>query len=1353
MLTQVRSRLGAFLVLAGLSSVSLAQTPVFINEIHYDNVGTDTGEAIEIAGPAGTDLTGWSLVLYNGSNNQPYTTSALSGTLADAGSGYGFAVVTYPSNGIQNGDPDGVALVNSAGAVIQFLSYDGTMTAATGPAQGLTSIDIGVGESNATTTGFSLQLTGSGSSYEDFTWADAQANTFGAVNAGQTFGGGPVGPADPVINEFSASTTGTDVEYIEILGDPNADYSDLTVLEIEGDTPAQGTIDGIFPLGTTDANGYFLLNLPANELENGTLTLLLVRNFADTLGADLDADNDGVLDVTPWTDLVDGIAVNDGGAGDQTYAVTLNVGYDGLSFAPGGASRLPNGTDTDQTSDWTRNDFDLAGIDGYEGSPVPGEAYNTPGAPNQAVAAPLPAIVINELDVDQDGTDAAEFIELYDGGVGNTALNGLVLVLFNGNGDEAYGAIALDGYTTDAEGYFVVGSANVANVDLVAFTTNGLQNGADAVALYQGDAAAITTVTTDGLIDAVVYGTSDADDEGLLALLNAGQPQADENANGQAISESLQRLPNGSGGQRNTDTFGAAAPTPGTENGGDGGPVEPQPGLITIAEARNAADDAVVTIQGILTVADEFGGPAYIQDSTGGIAVFDAALHGGTYQIGDEVKLTGALDTYNGLREVVSVTHDSLVSTGNSVTPAAITVAQLAAYEGQLVTLQNVSFPNPGDLFWPNSNFVITDATGSGELRIDADVEGIAGKAQPETCEVTGVIGQFNGTPQLLPRLAGDLPCAEDFVPPTGDTDLPLAQTLDVVTWNVEWFGSPSQGPTNETLQADNVKRVLDSLDADVYALEEISDSALLQQVVDQLPGYALAIQTGYVSYPPNEPRESQKLAFIYKTETVSPVRTQPLLDWQHPYYNGGDDSYLTDYPADDRTRFFASGRLPFLMVADVTIDGSTERIYFVGLHARANGSDAQLTYDMRKYDVERLKAVLDTLGGGTANVMLLGDYNDDVDETVANISSTVTSYAAYVQDDSLNPGADGNYYAVLTSSLSDAGFRTYVSYENVIDHITVTDELTDNYIANSATVHYEVFAGNSVIPNYASTTSDHMPVSVRLVLEKAPALTLGSCVYTVEDFPGAATITALDSVTYWDFFQRRGSYTVGVATGVRTDGQAGAWEIHNDCSIKPLRKSGSKQNTSLLPDVLGAKRKDGWHYEPYAISDDGEYILANAINTDGYTIGRWRGVAPGATLPVKFRIGGPLLGRVFILLGTVDCDDLAMEWTDGRYLLTGCDASEEVPTRVIASVPVQTAQTHLYPNPARQSITVQFAESLQSNATLRVVDALGRLYAERTVEAGQVEYQEQLSNLPSGIYFMQVQTAEGVQNLRFVKQ
>jgi TRAP-type uncharacterized transport system substrate-binding protein len=103
----------ALMVLLGVRQISLAQTTVFINEIHYDNSGTDSGEAIEIAGPAGTDLTGWSIVLYNGSNGSSYNTATLSSTIPDQSNGYGTIVVNYPTNGIQNGAPDGIALVGA----------------------------------------------------------------------------------------------------------------------------------------------------------------------------------------------------------------------------------------------------------------------------------------------------------------------------------------------------------------------------------------------------------------------------------------------------------------------------------------------------------------------------------------------------------------------------------------------------------------------------------------------------------------------------------------------------------------------------------------------------------------------------------------------------------------------------------------------------------------------------------------------------------------------------------------------------------------------------------------------------------------------------------------------------------------------------------------------------------------------------------------------------------------------------------------------------------------------------------------------------------------------------------------
>lgn len=167
------------------SGLAQAGPVVFINEFHYDNAGTDSGEFVEIAGPAGTDLSTYSIVLYNGSGGIVYRTDALAGAIADQQNGFGTVSISYPSNGIQNGAPDGIALV-SAGVVIQFLSYEGAFTAADGPASGMTSLDIGVFQSGLD-SGTSLQLQGTGSEYGDFVWAGGMATTKDLVNVGQAF--------------------------------------------------------------------------------------------------------------------------------------------------------------------------------------------------------------------------------------------------------------------------------------------------------------------------------------------------------------------------------------------------------------------------------------------------------------------------------------------------------------------------------------------------------------------------------------------------------------------------------------------------------------------------------------------------------------------------------------------------------------------------------------------------------------------------------------------------------------------------------------------------------------------------------------------------------------------------------------------------------------------------------------------------------------------------------------------------------------------------------------------------------------------------------------------------------------
>ncbi|MDQ3473189.1 MAG: Ig-like domain-containing protein, partial [Acidobacteriota bacterium] len=188
------------------ANVAGTSSTIFINEILYDITGTDAGEFVEVAGPAGTNLTGWSIVLYNGSNGLAYDTDSLPTPIPSQQGGYGTVSISYASNGIQNGAPDGIALVNN-GTLVQFLCYEGTFAATDGPANGQTCTSIGVFQDGNNGAGTSLQLQGTGDNYGDFTWnATSIAHTQNLPNTGQTFSGGPPVDIAPTVS----STVPTD---------------------------------------------------------------------------------------------------------------------------------------------------------------------------------------------------------------------------------------------------------------------------------------------------------------------------------------------------------------------------------------------------------------------------------------------------------------------------------------------------------------------------------------------------------------------------------------------------------------------------------------------------------------------------------------------------------------------------------------------------------------------------------------------------------------------------------------------------------------------------------------------------------------------------------------------------------------------------------------------------------------------------------------------------------------------------------------------------------------------------------------------------------------------------------------
>ncbi|MAZ28566.1 MAG: endonuclease I [Cytophagaceae bacterium] len=175
-------------------------------------------------------------------------------------------------------------------------------------------------------------------------------------------------------------------------------------------------------------------------------------------------------------------------------------------------------------------------------------------------------IVINELDCDSQGVDDMEFIELKTD-TPHMALDGYVVVFFNGSnsgGDSSYFTVSLDGYTSDINGILLIGSTTVSPVPQLIISANTIQNGADAVAVYAGsyhDFPEGTLATTDNLIDALVYDTSDADDTGLMNLLGVNE-QVNENENGKKDTESIQRNSDG--------TYTVKAPTPRRTNDGSG---------------------------------------------------------------------------------------------------------------------------------------------------------------------------------------------------------------------------------------------------------------------------------------------------------------------------------------------------------------------------------------------------------------------------------------------------------------------------------------------------------------------------------------------------------------------------------------------------------------------------------------------------------------------------------------------------------------------------------------------------------------------------------------------------------------
>ncbi|MFT5675249.1 MAG: hypothetical protein ACI808_001179, partial [Paraglaciecola sp.] len=906
-------------VLLALLSAPVAQATTFINEIHYDNDGSDVGEAIEIVGTEGTDLAGMSLVLYNGNGGTVYNTTALSGVLTNQQGHFG--TLTFNISGIQNGSPDGMALVDSMGTVIQFLSYEGELIATDGPAIGLTSTDIGVVEESSTLVGDSLQLIGTGDFAEDFTWAAASASTFGAVNTDQILGDGsdgdggdpggdPGGSLDSVfINEIHYDNDGTDAgEAIEVAGFADTDLSGLSLVLYNGNG---GTVYNTIALSgmlPSQQEGFGTLSFAIGGIQNGSPDGVALVNAEGVVKQFLSYEGE--------------ITASDGPAVGMTSS---DIGVEEASTTLLGFSLQLGGTGSSYSDfvweDVASNTFD---------------DVNT----NQTFVAPLP--FINEIHYDNDGTDADEGVEL--AGAASLDLAGYSIVLYNGNGGTEYDTVALSGVLPSQQDGF----------GTLSFAISGMQNGSpDGLALVDPDGMVVQFLSYEGEITG-----TDGPATGLLST-DIGVSESSSTT----IGFSLQL-----GGQgtrysdftwedaasdtfaevNNNQTFGA-----GGGDGGGGDPPEPLTcdfgfTLISAIQGNGIVSPLVgqsVEVQAVVTAVYPTLEAFFVQEeavdndadpsTSEGVLVFNP---GSTYVypvLGDVVALRGDVSEFFDKTQI-TLSEEVLNCGADNVAATAMTMPfdsadGLESVEGMLVSFaQDLVVTNTFELarfgqfelssqlrFIPTNQFlpgspeaidlaafnardVIQISDTATEQNVDIIVYPTGGLSADNTLRLNDAVSALVG---VMDFSFGDYQIIPTMQPIFTATNLRTAEpelesgNLTVASFNVlNFFNGDGQGggfPTSrgaETFadferQAVKIVAALAAMNADIVGLIEIENDGYLENSAISELVERLNAEVGVGTYTFVNPGVSVigtdeiAVGFIYKPAVVSLEGASQILD------------------------------------------------------------------------------------------------------------------------------------------------------------------------------------------------------------------------------------------------------------------------------------------------------------------------------------------------------------------------------------------------------------------------------------------------------------------------------------------
>ena len=270
-----------------------------------------------------------------------------------------------------------------------------------------------------------------------------------------------------------------------------------------------------------------------------------------------------------------------------------------------------------------------------------------------------------------------------------------------------------------------------------------------------------------------------------------------------------------------------------------------------------------------------------------------------------------------------------------------------------------------------------------------------------------------------------------------GDISFGTDSTFEVVSWNIEWF------PKNGSVTVDSVSKIIEALDVDLIGLQEVDDSTLCRQMVDNLPGYDIFMDNGWFG----------GLAYIYKTSSISIQSIYKIYDTS-PYWN-------------------AFPRSP--LVIELIYNGET--IIVINNHFKCCGDGLLVignTSDEegRRHEASTLLKQYIDANFNSSKVIVIGDLNDILTDT-----PTHNVFQMFIDDSSNYAFADMDIATGASSGWSYPGWPSH------LDHVLITNELfTDFANPNSEikTIMVEDYLVGG-LADYDLNISDHRPVGLKI--------------------------------------------------------------------------------------------------------------------------------------------------------------------------------------------------------------------------------------------------------------------------------